>query len=204
MKTYDRAGTKTITRARAMTLLALAVSAGAVIPTECSEHPNYHVRRACWLAEGCPIPEKVEDKLALLKSIQPNLFARAAAFKGTDNAKVARRDRERARAQEHNAKAVLLRDADEEKFLTLAAWLPIYQRDLRKFGEDPKSSQAEYNERAAVAHEVDTWIRERCEQTVPEPITPTAFDSYAALLCADNLTGAAILSADVAEALPAS
>ena len=116
MKHYDRSGTKTITRASAMTLLALAVSAGSPIPAECSEHPNYHVRRACWLADGCPIPEKVEDQLALFKSVQPNLFARAAAFKGKDNAKVAHRAGEIKRAEEHNAKAALLFEADPEKF----------------------------------------------------------------------------------------
>jgi hypothetical protein len=187
-----------------MTLLALAVSAGDPIPEECNEHPNYHVRRAAWLAAGLPIPEKTEDKLALLKSVQPNLFARAAAFKTKDNAKVAHRADEIKRIREHNAKAVLLREADEGKFLTLAAWLPIYQRDLRKFGEDPKSSQAEYNARAAVAHEVDTWIRERCQQPVPEPITPVAYHKYRDELCVNNEVGFILLSAAVAEALPVS
>jgi hypothetical protein len=204
MKTYDRSGTKTITRASAMALIVIAATAGAPIPAECSEHPNYHVRRAAWLADGSPIPETVEGKVVLLKSVQPNLFDRASKFKGNDNNKVAHRAGEINKVTEHNAKAELLFAAEPEKFELLVAWLPIYQRDLRKFGENPESSQAEYNARAVVLAEVDAWIRERCQQYVPEPIVPVAFDSYAALLCDDNSVGAVLLSADVAEALAAS
>lgn len=178
---------KILTRSGALGVLAALVASGLPIGDDLRKHGNYHVRRAVWVSENMPIPDAplVEGKgydssarVELFKSLMPNHFARVVAQKGKDASHQKRNAATIAAAEEHNAKAGLLRAAEQEKFDVLVAWLPIVQREARSL---PASApQSKYNEFAAPCAEVDGWIRERCEVYVPEVFQPIDATDFAA------------------------
>lgn len=178
---------KILTRSGALGVLAALVAAGLPIGDDLRKHGNYHVRRAAWVADEMPIPDAplVEGKgydssarIALFKDLMPNHFGRVAHRKGVDASKAKKNAAEIEAAEKHNAKAEVLRAADEEKFETLVAWLPIVQRDLRNMPAE--TPQSKYNELAALCAEVDGWIRERCPVYVPEVYQPIDATDFAA------------------------
>lgn len=133
MKTYDRSGTKILTRASALSLLAL----GTISAATCMEHPNYHVRASGFKALGCPIPEPTETKVKnketgeyesvldhsarvnLFASVAPNLFARACRQKASDESKLKENRGLIAAAVKHNAEAEIenAAKADDPDFI---------------------------------------------------------------------------------------
>jgi hypothetical protein len=143
-----------------------------------AEHENYHVRRACWVADNMPIPETTPERVALFKGLMPNHFKRIAHHMRDDLAKQAKNAGLIEQAEKHNAKATVLRAAEPEKFDALLAWLPINKRELRKLGENPDSSQADYNALSTLCDQIDDWLRERCQVPVPEKFKPIASDDF--------------------------
>lgn len=103
MQSYtNRAGVKVLTRSSAMTALAAGGD-----PSSAFNHPNYHVRRAAFLASGQPIPDDVVEAIALFKSICPGLFQTLSFRKTCDAEGVKNSDKLRSEVDKYNEAAVL-------------------------------------------------------------------------------------------------
>lgn len=99
MKNYDRAGTKTETRASATD----RIIAGNGKPEDAT-HPNYHVRVAYHKSTVGVLPEQGPNTIALFKDLCPNIAAKCFAKASADNKAIKENQEAIAKANAHNDK----------------------------------------------------------------------------------------------------